>query len=52
MGMNASFLLDFLRAIQGEEVEFAYRDAQNVCRIRPAKNEEAVEYYVMPIVTE
>jgi len=51
IGFNAQYLLDFLRAIQQEEVAFALKDQKSAGEMRPA-NEETKDHYryvVMPM---
>jgi len=51
IGFNAQYLLDFLRAIQQEEVAFALKDQKSAGEMRPAI-EEAKDHYryvVMPM---
>src|SRR6266852_2185972 len=51
IGFNAQYLLDFLRAVSGDEVAFALKDQKSAGEMRPA-GEEAKGHYryvVMPM---
>jgi len=51
IGFNAQYLLDFLRAIQQEEVSFALKDQKSAGELRPAGEEgkHHYRYIVMPM---
>lgn len=52
IGFNAQYLLDFLRAITGDQVSFALKDQKSAGEMRPAGAEEAKDQYryvVMPM---
>lgn len=52
IGFNAQYLLDFLRAISGDQVSFALKDQKSAGEMRPAGGEEAKDQYryvVMPM---
>jgi len=52
IGFNAQYLLDFLKAVSGETVEFRFRDAQSAGELRPASDPETTEtyrYVIMPM---
>ena len=51
IGFNAQYLLDFLRAIQQDEVSFALKDQKSAGEMRPASEEtkDRYRYVVMPM---
>ena len=51
IGFNAQYLLDFLRAIQQDEVAFALKDQKSAGEMRPAGEEgkDHYRYVVMPM---
>jgi DNA polymerase-3 subunit beta len=51
IGFNAQYLMDFLRAVPEETVEFHFRDAQSAGELRPNQQEEKYKYryVVMPM---
>jgi DNA polymerase-3 subunit beta len=52
IGFNAQYLLDFLRAISGDQVSFALKDQKSAGEMRPSGSEEAKDQYryvVMPM---
>jgi len=51
IGLNAQYLLDFLRAISEDEVSFALKDQKSAGEMRPASEEpkERYRYVVMPM---
>jgi DNA polymerase-3 subunit beta len=50
IGFNASYLLDFLRAVSEESVEFRFRDGQSAGEMRPAGSSNGnYRYVVMPM---
>jgi DNA polymerase-3 subunit beta len=51
IGFNAQYLMDFLRAVPEEKVEFHFRDAQSAGELRPNQQEEKYKYryVVMPM---
>jgi len=51
IGFNAQYLLDFLRAIQTDEVSFALKDQKSAGEMRPASEEpkDHYRYVVMPM---
>jgi DNA polymerase III subunit beta len=50
IGFNAEYLLDFLRAISGEQVEFLFKDPQSAGELQPAgTGHEHYRYVIMPM---
>ena len=52
IGFNAQYLLDFLRAIHQDEVEFSLKDEKSAGELQPARGEAAADQYryvVMPM---
>jgi len=52
MGFNAQYLLDFLRAVTTDAVQFRFRDGQSAGELRPATAEDSLEQYryvIMPM---
>jgi DNA polymerase-3 subunit beta len=51
IGFNAQYLLDFLRSVDGSEVEFHFKDANSAGELRPAgaAAENIYRYIVMPM---
>lgn len=51
IGFNAQYLLDFLRAVDGSEVEFHFKDANSAGEFRPHNGtpETVYRYVVMPM---
>ena len=51
IGFNAQYLLDFLRAIQQDEVSFALKDQKSAGEMRPASEQpkDHYRYVVMPM---
>jgi DNA polymerase-3 subunit beta len=51
IGFNAQYLLDFLRAIQNDEVSFALKDQKSAGELRPGSEEtkDHYRYVVMPM---
>ncbi len=51
VGFNAQYLLDFLRTVEGSEVEFRFKDANSAGELRPhgGSAETVYRYVVMPM---
>jgi DNA polymerase III subunit beta len=49
IGFNASYMLDFLRAMPGTEAEFFFKDGQSAGEMRPAAGDGVYRYIVMPM---
>jgi DNA polymerase III subunit beta len=51
IGFNAQYLLDFLRAVSEDTVEFRFRDPQSAGEMRPASTTEGdgYRYVIMPM---
>jgi len=51
IGFNAQYLLDFLRAVPGDEVSFALKDQKSAGEMRPGGEEpkDRYRYVVMPM---
>ena len=51
IGFNAQYLLDFLRAVNEESVQFRFRDPQSAGELRPAGQAEGqnYRYVIMPM---
>lgn len=52
IGFNAQYMLDFLRAVSSEQVEFLFRDPQSAGELRPVAGEGSTEIYryvIMPM---
>ena len=51
IGFNAQYLLDFLRAVQEEDVVFHFRDSQSAGELRPGKapSTSNYRYVIMPM---
>jgi DNA polymerase-3 subunit beta len=50
IGFNAEYLLDFLRAVSGEQVEFLFKDPHSAGELRPAgEGPEKYRYVIMPM---
>jgi DNA polymerase III subunit beta len=51
IGFNAQYLLDFLRAVSGDEVSFALKDQKSAGEMRPGGEEakDRYRYVVMPM---
>jgi DNA polymerase-3 subunit beta len=51
IGFNAQYLLDFLRAVQQDEVAFYFKDANSAGELRPAADraEYTYRYVIMPM---
>jgi DNA polymerase-3 subunit beta len=50
IGFNADYLLDFLRAISEEQVQFYFKDAHSAGELRPAgEKPENYRYVIMPM---
>jgi DNA polymerase III subunit beta len=50
IGFNAEYMLDFLRAISGEQVEFLFKDPNSAGEMRPAgEGHENYRYVIMPM---
>ncbi|MHA2620232.1 MAG: DNA polymerase III subunit beta [bacterium JZ-2024 1] len=48
IGMNTQYLLDYLGAIEGDQVAICYKDSSTVCMLRSPDQPES-RYYLMPI---
>jgi len=48
IGMNTQYLLDYLSAIEGEQVALCYKDSSSVCMLRSPDQPES-RYYLMPV---
>jgi DNA polymerase-3 subunit beta len=49
IGFNASYMIEFLRAMPGAEAEFFFRDGQSAGEMRPGASEDVYRYVVMPM---
>ncbi len=51
IGFNAQYLLDFLRAVQQDQVAFYFKDANSAGELRPATEgaEYTYRYVIMPM---
>ena len=51
VGFNAQYLLDFLRTVEGSEIEFHFKDANSAGELRPhdGSAETVYRYVVMPM---
>ncbi len=50
VGFNAQYLLDFLRAVQGEQVTFLFKDPHSAGELRPGgEKAENYRYVIMPM---
>lgn len=50
IGFNAEYLLDFLRAVSGEQVEFLFKDPHSAGELRPAgEKPDKYRYVIMPM---
>lgn len=50
IGFNAQYLMDFLRAVQGDEVTFLFKDAHSAGELRPGGDKpETYRYVIMPM---
>jgi DNA polymerase-3 subunit beta len=50
IGFNAQYLLDFLRAVQDEQVSFLFKDAHSAGELRPGgEKAENYRYVIMPM---
>jgi len=49
IGFNASYMIEFLRAMPGSQAEFFFKDGQSAGEMRPATGEEVYRYVVMPM---
>jgi DNA polymerase III subunit beta len=50
IGFNAQYLLDFLRAVQNQQVSFLFKDANSAGELRPAGDKpENYRYVIMPM---
>lgn len=48
LGMNTQYLLDYISAIEGEQIAICYKDANSVCMIY-SPDEPQSRYYLMPV---
>src|SRR5262249_16605492 len=50
IGFNAQYLIDFLRAVNGEEVTFLFKDPHSAGELRPGgEKPEQYRYVIMPM---
>ena len=49
IGFNAQYLLDFLRAVTEDKVQFKFRDGQSAGELRQGTNDETYRYVIMPM---
>ena len=50
IGFNAQYLLEFLRAVQTEEVQFLFKDAHSAGELRPGGDKaDTYRYVIMPM---
>lgn len=51
IGFNAAYLLDFLRAVGGDTIQFCFRDSQSAAEFRPGSSDGGLHYryVVMPM---
>lgn len=51
IGFNAQYLLEFLRAVSGDQIRFCFRDSQSAAEFQPADDDASVQYryVVMPM---
>ena len=50
IGFNAQYLLEFLRAVQTDEVQFLFKDAQSAGELRPGGDKaDTYRYVIMPM---
>ena len=50
IGFNAQYLLDFLRAMQNEQVSFLFKDPHSAGELRPGGDKaENYRYVIMPM---
>jgi DNA polymerase-3 subunit beta len=50
IGFNAQYLLDFLRAVQTEQVSFLFKDPHSAGELRPSgEKAENYRYVIMPM---
>ncbi len=51
IGFNAQYLLEFLRAVEGSEIRFCFRDSQSAAEFQPVSDDAATQYryVVMPM---
>lgn len=51
IGFNAAYLLDFLRAVGGDTIQFCFRDSQSAAEFRPGSDSTGLHYryVVMPM---
>ena len=50
IGFNAQYLLDFLRAVDGQQVSFLFKDPHSAGELRPGgEKPENYRYVIMPM---
>lgn len=49
IGFNAQYLLDFLRAVSEDSVQFKFRDGQSAGELRQGTDDETYRYVIMPM---
>jgi len=51
IGFNAQYLLEFMRAVAGDEVRFCFRDSQSAAEFQPSNDDTTLHYryVVMPM---
>jgi len=50
IGFNAQYMLDFLRAVAGDQVEFLFKDAHSAGELRPSGDKaDTYRYVIMPM---
>ena len=50
IGFNAQYLIDFLRAVQNDQVSFWFKDPHSAGELRPAgEGAENYRYVIMPM---
>ena len=49
IGFNAQYLLDFLRAVTEDNVQFKFRDGQSAGELRQGVDDETYRYVIMPM---
>jgi DNA polymerase-3 subunit beta len=49
IGFNAQYLLDFLRAVTEDNVQFKFRDGQSAGELRQGTDDETYRYVIMPM---
>ena len=49
IGFNAQYLLDFLRAVSEDSVQFKFRDGQSAGELRQGSDDNTYRYVIMPM---